>query len=495
MRRAAALFLLVLFSAQAATLSQRIEKILSEPGARRAFWGIKVLDLDSGETLYQLNADHFFTPASNTKLFSTALALLRLGPDYRFLTRIATDALPDAEGRIAGELVLAGGGDPNFSARVLPYDKQSEFLPNRLQPIDELAEELAAAGIRQIDGDIIGDDTLYVWQRYPHGWAVDDIANGDGPPVTALVINDNVVSLVIRPGQKAGDPALVRLDPPTPYFEVQNLIQTAPKAARPIRMYREPGSRTVTLQGEIGVEDRGRTELLAIDDPALFAAEALREALVRHSITVLGRAASRHAYAYELQDPGKEARPQRPYALVLASRSSMPLVEDLRLTNKISQNLHAELALRAAARERRGVASIEASLAEMRQFLSEAGIGEHDYFLRDGSGLSRLNLLTPAALVQLLAYMWRSPLRQPWLETLPVAALDGTLRSRFVAIEGAGSVHAKTGTLTHVAALSGYVIPPDSRHLAFSILANNYNGDGASLRAILDRICAQILQR
>ena len=470
MRLVALLFLLLPISTAAATLAQRIEKILSQPAARRAFWGVEVLDLDSRQTLYQLNADRLFTPASNTKLFSTALALVRLGPNHRFLTRLAATSPPDADGRIAGDLVLVGGGDPNFSSRVLPYETQTEFLKNRLEPVDDLAAQVAELGVRRIDGDIVGDDTFFVWQRYPEGWAQDDTIHGDGAPVSALVMNDNTVTLRIRPGERVGDPAWLTVNPPAGYFTIDNRTRTVEPgvAARSIRIHREPGEQTLRVWGEIAVGDKGRAEILAIDDPALFAAQALRDALLRRSIVVLGRPVSRHAFPYEFADLAKGGPAETPGGeWVLASRSSMPLIEDLRVTNKISQNLHAELLLRAAARSRRGIGSIEASLAELKQFLLEAGIAPENFSFRDGSGLSRMNLVSPAAGVTLLAYMWDSPYRGQWLETLPLAAVDGTLRGRFVSTAAAVRLRGKTGTLSHVSALSGYLAPADGGHIAF----------------------------
>ncbi|MBI3694374.1 MAG: D-alanyl-D-alanine carboxypeptidase/D-alanyl-D-alanine-endopeptidase [Acidobacteria bacterium] len=479
------LFLLLPVLTQAATLAQRLERILSQPAARRAFWGIKIVDLDSGQTLYQLNAERFFVPASNAKLFSTALALVRLGPEHRFLTRLAATAPPDAEGRIAGELVLAGGGDPNFSSRVLPYEKQTAFGANRLEPIEELAAQAAAAGVREISGDIVGDDAFYPWERYPDGWSYHDILGQDGAPVTALVFNDNVAALRIRPGHAPGEPASVSVDPPVPYFRIDSRIRTVAAAPRPIGVDRGFDEQSLRLWGEIAAGGAGRAEVVAIADPALFAAQALRDALARRSITVLGRAVSRHAF------PGE---PAAEYPWTLASCSSMSLIEVLRVINKTSQNLHAELVLRAAARERRGAGSIEAALAELKEFLHEAGAGDSDFFLRDGSGLSRKDLVTPSALVAVLAYMWRSAHRELWLETLPVAGSDGTLRGRFLKTDVAEHLQAKTGSLSHVVALSGYLEPPSGRHLAFSILANNFNGPAGPFRAVVDRLCAEIFQ-
>ncbi len=478
-RQLAALLLAALpaaLASPAATLSERIEQILRRPAARRAFWGIQVLDLESGRTPYQLNAGRLFVPASNTKLFTTALALSRLGPEYRYLTRLATDTPPDAEGRMAGDLALVGGGDPNFSSRVIPYEKRVEFRPNRLEPIEELAEEAAALGVRRIDGDIVGDDTRYLWERWADTWALEDIGNGDGPPVTALAFNDNVVALRIRPGG-------IEIHPSSSFYDIDD--RRRGQAGARLRVERQPGQRTIQVWGNAGV---ARTEAVAIDDPALFAALALREALERRGIAVAGSPRARHAMPFEPEPPPDV------YPFTLASRSSFPLIEDLRLINKISQNLHAELALRAVARERRGVGSWEASRAELGVFLQQAGISAEEYSFQDGSGLSRRNLVSPSAVVALLAYMWRSPLRDTWLETLPVAGVDGTLRARFVSTPAAERLQAKTGTLSHVSALSGYLETGGGRRLAFAILVNNYGAQAAPVRAAMDQICVALIQ-
>lgn len=489
---------LVLFAlaaaGQAATLSDRIDKILSEPAARRSFWGIQVVDLVSGRTLYQHNADRLFVPASTMKLLTTALALARLGPDHRFVTRLAAETPPDEEGRIAGDLALIGGGDPNLSARLLPFQERTAFASNRLQPLEDLAEQVALLGIRQIDGNIVGDDRAYVWERYGEGWTLEDTASASGAPVTALAFNDNTVTVRIRPGGKPGEPALVQMDPAGSYFSVQNRTRTlAPGASsRGIRIHRQPAERTVRLSGEIALGSAGQSVLLAVDDPALFAAQALREELLRRSVQVRGRALSRHAMPYEVDEVDKAVEAEPSYAFVLASGSSMPLAEILRVCNKASQNLHAEMLLRAVAASRRGQGSFPAALTEWKVFLGEAGVSAQAYSLHDGSGLSRLNLVTPAALGALLVWMWNSPHRQLWLDTLPVAGVDGTLRERFRNTPAAHRLRAKTGLLAHVRALAGYLDAP-GRRLALVILANHFQ-DSPAARSLIDRLCLAMIE-
>ena len=492
----AALVCLSLVLAQASTLAERIDQLLNGPAAGAAFWGVRVVDLVSGRTLYEHNAHRLFVPASNAKLFSTAASLVRLGPEHRFLTRVMASAPPDGRGRIAGTVALVGGGDPSLSGRALPYDRRSEFAGSPLEPLEALAAEVAALGIRQIDGDIVGDDAFWVWQRYAEGIALDDTLAGYGAPVTALAVHDNAVTVEIRPGEKAGQLAWIRIEPPVAYFSIDNRIRTVdgkvpPRAAR---IQREPGDRTLHLWGEIEVGRPGRAEILAIDDPAWFAAQAFRDALERRSILVLGRAVARHLLPHEVPDLEKGGDPQEsPYVLTLASRSSMPLVEHLRVINKVSQNLHAEMALRAVARHRRGVGSLEASLAELKEFLAEAGIAPQEASFRDGSGLSRLNLVSPSAVVALLTHMWNSPLRDSWLDSLPVGGWDGTLRGRLVGAPAAEHLRAKTGTLTHVSALSGYLDDAGGRPLAFAILVNNYTEEAGAIRRLIDRLCLELL--
>jgi D-alanyl-D-alanine carboxypeptidase/D-alanyl-D-alanine-endopeptidase (penicillin-binding protein 4) len=482
-------------SLSAASLPESIDRLIAaSPTARSAFWGIQIVDLASGKTLYERDPGRFFIPASNAKLFTTALALNRLGPDFTFQTRVLAAQPPDPAGRIAGALRLVGGGDPNLSARAVPY-RVGPPSGNPLAAIEELAAQVAERGVTRIDGGIVGDDTWYVWEPYGAGWAIDDAGTDDGPPVSALTLNDNTLTVSIRPGAAAGDLAALTLNPPLEFYRLDNRVRTvAAGAGRRLAFARVPGSQDAQLWGAIPLRDRGQDMLLAIDDPALFAAQALRLALEQRGIAVAGAAVARHRYPAELADLS-QAPPAAPDGGVeLARHNSAPLIEDLRITDKVSQNLHAELALRAVARARRNVGSLEAGREELQAFLAEAGIDPGATSLLDGSGLSRLDLVTPAAMVKLLRFMFDSPARADWLSLLPVGGQDGTLAARFAGSPAAGRIHAKTGSLAHVSALSGYLERPGGRWVAFSLLVNNYNGPTAEIRAVLDRICTLIME-
>jgi serine-type D-Ala-D-Ala carboxypeptidase/endopeptidase (penicillin-binding protein 4) len=441
-------------------LARRIERILNaSPAARQAFWGIQAADASSGRVFYELNAGRLFAPASNTKLFTAALALERLGPDYRFRTRVVADGMPDEAGRLKGELRLAGGGDPTLGADA---------------GLDTLADQVLARGVRRIEGDLVGDDTAYAWEPYPQGWEQDDTLPDYGAPVSALTLNNNTITVRVRAGH-------VFVWPPIEYYALDNRVRAAPGLENAVWLERVLGSRQVRLWGSMSSDPAAEIRrTIAVDDPALYAALAFRDALERRGVAVAGRPVARHRFLNESPAPAAAG-------LQLGERQSAPLIELLRTMQKNSVNLYAELALREVARARRGAGSMKGALDERRQFLTELGIAQTDFRLTDGSGLSDLNLVSPAAVVKVLRHMYASKEGPAWVALLPVGAQDGTLAERFRGTAGARRIHAKTGTLSHASALSGYV---EGRRgtVAFSILVNNYNCPAEEIRAVIDRV-------
>ena len=464
----------------------------ASPVARTSFWGVRIVSLDHNRVLFERNANRLFLPASNAKLFTTSLALARLGPDYRFQTRVLADRTPGPDGCVES-LRLVGGGDPNLSGRAIPYRLDAP-AGDPLAAIEDLAAQVAAHGVRCVLADIVGDDTAYVWQPYPDGWSVDDPVWDYGAAVSALSINDNTLSITVLPGRYTSDPARIVLTPPVDYYEIDNRVRTQ-AGERQIMLDRLPGARQLQIWGTLPLKDAaGDVEVVGIDDPALYAADAFRDALARHRIAIRGEARAVHLFPNQVADLKDGPAPEPAAGMEIAHRDSAPLVEDLRITDKVSQNLHAEMALRAVAKERRHVGSIEAGIAEQHAFLDEAGVDRRGYTFEDGSGLSRLDLVTPDAVVRLLAYMYRSPARAAWLSLLPVAGQDGTLHERFKGTVAAGRIFAKTGSLSHVSALSGYARRKNGEMLAFSILVNNYSQTPAEVRAAIDRLCLLILE-
>lgn len=451
------------------------------------FVGIYAVRVSDGKVLYQREQQRLFVPASNTKLFTSAMALSRLGQDYRFTTSVLAEGHVDESGRLHGDLVLVGRGDPTLSDRVYPYSTDPSTL-DPLQPIDELADQLIKGGLRSIDGDIVGDDSRYPLAPYPGAWNSGDETWDYGAPVSAIVINDNRTTLSITPGEADGDPAQVSFLPTIEYFEVENRIRTDSQSGRAIHIERREGSREVTLWGRIGISDAPVIERLAIPEPALFGATVLRDALLRRGVSVRGEATARHR---QLADEALQA----PAAVSeLARRSSPPLIQILQVVDKVSQNLHAEILLREVGAVRRNSGTILAGLAEMQDFLTAAGISEDDVHLRDGSGLSRNALVTPQAIVGLLLFLYRSPLRDQFLNLLPVGGEDGSLRTRFTKHAEARNIHAKTGTLSGVHALSGFAQSKTNGLVAFSILINNVNGDSPQVTSFLDNIGLKLVR-
>jgi serine-type D-Ala-D-Ala carboxypeptidase/endopeptidase (penicillin-binding protein 4) len=497
-------------------LTKEITAILEQPPLNHAHWGVDVVDLETGKALYSQNSDQLFLPASNAKLFTTAAALAIAGPDYHFRTTVETEGKIDANGRLLGDLVIFGRGDPNISGRVLPFALKTQRLPPHTQILEEMADQVARNGLKIVDGDLIGDDTFYAFERYGEGWAWDDLQWIDGAPVSALTFNDNVVFVNVLPGEHPGDKAVVTVEPETTYYELDNRVVTSSVGVpKRVGIHRDPGSKKIVLWGSLPLSDSGMKEPMSIEDPAEFVAQLFRTMLERRGITIRGKTRARHgedAQFFDQQIPHPPTAavvppvvnsavtnsavtpPQEPDLnpastnKILAEHFSGPLLEDIRVTNKVSENLHAELALRLAGKLRGYGGSFEGGVAAVKQFLLQAGLKEDEFTFLDGSGLSRRDLVTPAATVQLLIYASRQPWGPEFEESLPVSGVDGSLSERFQKTPAVGQIHAKTGSLSHVNALSGYGQTQDGKQFVFSIFCNNHNLPASKVLGAMDAV-------
>jgi D-alanyl-D-alanine carboxypeptidase/D-alanyl-D-alanine-endopeptidase (penicillin-binding protein 4) len=482
------------------SLKKQVEHLLAQPDLGRGFWGIEIASLSSGKVLYSLNADKLFTPASNTKLFTTAAALSLIGPDYKFRTTVETNGSLDKYGRLTGDLIIVGRGDPNLSGRELPYTVRTQRDADPVRVLEKLADELVEKGVKFIDGDIVADDSYFAFERYGEGWSQDDLVWPDGAPVSALTVNDNVVFVNILPGARAGDKAFVSVSPFADYYSIDNRLLTTPAGSgRKIFINREPGSLTLTLWGTMPTDDAGANEGLAIEDPAEFAATLFRHLLDMRGIIVYGRQRTHHTELASLStfttvvvassrggDEHSLTAPAGP--LVLGEYESAPLREDIEVINKVSQNLHAEILLRLLGREKGTGGTVQGGIEVLRGFLNNAGISSDDYVFYDGSGLSRQNLVTPHAIVELLRYAIAQPWGKEFRDSLPVAGSDGSLADRFKDLNTAAHVYAKTGSLGGVKTLSGYAVTAKGQDLAFSILSNNFTLTGHRINDVIDTI-------
>src|SRR5580658_3938205 len=282
--------------ATAADLASRLDQIINAPLLSHAYVGMEVVQLSDGQVLYAHNSERLFVPASNMKLFTTALALSKLGPDYRLTTQIGAPApLDAATGTLPGDLELIGGGDPSLSGREYPY--RGHAPPASIysfSAIEELVDQLIARGLKRIDGNVVGDDSRYVWEPQPGGWSSDSATREYGAPVSALILHDNTFALTLRPADRAGDLARITLAPPFENFAIDNRVVTSERGERKIEFYRSASGRELHVWGKLPRGDAVFREELAIGDPALYAAEVLRDALLRRGVTIRGEAVARH---------------------------------------------------------------------------------------------------------------------------------------------------------------------------------------------------------
>ena len=467
-----------------AKFAARAEALLGTTPTNKGEWGLLIADAESGETLYEQNADKYFVPASNMKLFTTALALAKLDPEYRFHTTLETRGTISSEGVLAGDLALVGHGDPNLSNRKFPYELKEEFDGPPEKALVELADALVAKGVKEISGDVIGDDSYFPRERYPNGWEIDDMVWEYGAAISAIVVDDNTVALTLTPGEQAGNPVQAGVAPATPDFTVENEVITSAADGKPdLTLTREPGANIVVVKGSLPAKSAPRKLVLAIEEPAQHAAATLKRLLEERGVKVTGAAKARHAQEAGSGNPA-----------VLAEHVSVPLGDAVKLINKISQNLHTEMLLRTVARQNGAWATPDELMKVPADFYAAAGIAPGEVIQADASGLSRHDLVTPRAIVTLLSFAQRQSWFGFYYASLPVAGVDGTLEDRMKNTLAAGRIHAKTGSVEHVRTLSGFAETPSGRRVIFSFLTNNQGGKSHEAADALTALCVAMLE-
>jgi serine-type D-Ala-D-Ala carboxypeptidase/endopeptidase (penicillin-binding protein 4) len=435
-------------------LRRDLDKIFSDARFANAQWGVEVVSLDRSEILYDKNSLRLNIPASNNKILTMAAALIQLGPDYRFKTQVWTDGTV-FDGILKGNLIVAGFGDPSSSSRLAPKDPFHTF---RIW-----AANLKQKGIHAIDGNLLGDGSSFEETAYGQGWAWDDLTEGYAAPVSALQFNENLIELEMTPGLKAGEFASIKMSPLSKYLTVDNRIVTkAAGSSTHIEMERGRLGEEITVRGILSENSVAINRNVAVQFPIRYYLSALKQVLSEEGIDT-----SRCDI--------KEWRNVRSQSSTLLwTQWSPPFSELVGPLLKMSLNLATETLARVLGMERRGEGSFSKGKEVVAEVLDQMGIQKEGYSYSDASGLSRMNLVSADALIRTLKQLYRSPHFSIFYDALPIAGVDGTLSARMKGTQAENNVHAKTGTLTHISALSGYVRTADKEMLAFSMIANNF---------------------
>ncbi|MCD6416866.1 MAG: D-alanyl-D-alanine carboxypeptidase/D-alanyl-D-alanine-endopeptidase [Planctomycetes bacterium] len=462
--------------AWAGPLEEAIQKVATSEGRDKARIGVHVVALDSGRVIYARNAAEKFIAASTEKLVTACAALDALGPDYYFTTEVYAEG-EISDGRLAGDLLIRGGGDPTIGGR---YESESASDVFR-----RWASALRERGIERIEGDVLVADSFFDRAWYHPHWPGRQAWKWSFAPVGALSINDNCVMVRVKPGGSPGRPAEVSLDPPSAPIKLKNLCKTASRR-QAIWFDRREGSEGVKVGGYIKAGSSGYSHEVTIPNPPLYAGATLKRALEREGIRVDGKVA--------LVEPGSRPAGASPEGRLIIRRRT-PLAPVLRTMLKKSHNHYAEQTIKTIGAESSGVGSWPAGLARAGRMLRGLGFRESDFELDDGSGLSRQGRLSPALITGLLRHVRRSDYGREFLSFLSVAGEDGTLAHRLTEKPYRGNVRGKTGYLSGVGALSGYATTRSGIEVAFSIMINDSeNPPGTySMRKSADAICRAIV--
>lgn len=452
-----------------ADVQTKIRQVLFRPELKRGSVGVKIISLDTGKTIFEQDAEKYFMPASNMKSFTVAAALERLTPNFRFITSVYANSLPDASGTIKGDLTIFGRGDISISTAFFDGDY--------FKGMDELANRIAQAGVKRVEGNLIGDETFFSGSPIPTGWEWDDLQWYYGAEVSALPLNDNAVDLSIKPGGQNA-PCSVQIQPANTIYKIVNRCVTS-GSRRNIRVVKKIAQNVLEVYGTMPTGDGGYSGQIAISHPSELFVEILRQRLSQKGIIVTGR---------NIVKSEKPAFAPTVMPVEIAKLESVPFSVVAAKTMKPSQNLYTETILWTLGEQlgskTDSQSSADKGIGIVKGFLRQIGIADDGIIQYDGSGLSRHNLITPAANVRLYEYMAKSPNALAWQNSLTIGGVDGTLRNRFKGTKAQGNMRGKTGTIDQVSALTGYVTTASGERMVISVVVNGVPATGNRTSAI-----------
>lgn len=451
-------------------LQKQIQFLLDDPTLANAHVGIYVESLKDGKILFSQNPFKLMVPASNMKLFTTAAALVKLGPEWVFKTKVSyRGTIQDSV--LEGDLIVSGSGDPTISGRF--------FKGNRLAVFKMWADSLKEKGIRQIKGKIIGDESYFSGPALGDGWNWDDEPYWYSAKISALALNDNCVDIAVWPDSVPGRPVHVQMFPASAQVQIVNKALTAQLSFDSMaEITRLHGTNKIVVQGNLALDADTLWESISVPEPGLFFVEQLKKTFEQNGIDVSAIQVIVASEKPAFQDSLK----------LLFTHQSPPLAEIIKVVNKPSHNFYAEQLLKTLGAIFKGEGSFERGAQVVHEFLNSIGVADEHFINVDGSGLSRKNFIAPMATATLLRYMYHHPYFNYFLESLPVAGLDGTLENRMRNTLAQGRVHAKTGYVQHMRALSGYTGLESKTPLLFVMMFNNYSVPTPKINLIQDKI-------
>jgi len=484
------------------SLRARIVQRLTAPEVRRGRVGIKIVSLNTGKVVFETDADKYFIPASNMKNFTVAAALERLGPDFKFVTSVRAASPLDADGTIHGPLVIVGRGDVSASTS---FDPAFPKVIDHYKALDALADKIAAAGVKKVDGDLIADESYFQGFAVPETWEWDDIEGYDGTEISAFPLNDNVVDITVS-GGGVGAPCVVGVRPANQIVRFNNACVTTNSGTAQVSLRKDMDQNVVTISGTFPAGGKEFVRSIAFTHPAELYIALLKERLAAKGVNVSGGVQTRNAEWYSANNRPIMSRSLPALPLQLGDKGqsqggteitkveSPPFSVIAAKTLKPSQNNYTETILWTLGEEfgrKTGGSgtSQQLGVGVVRAFLTSIGIPADGIVQYDGSGMSRHDLITPNAVVQLYTYMAKqSKFSQVWRDSLTIGGVDGTLRNRFKGTRAEGNIRGKTGTLDQVSALSGYVTTAGGEQLVISIVTNNLPIAGSARKAFEDDI-------
>jgi serine-type D-Ala-D-Ala carboxypeptidase/endopeptidase (penicillin-binding protein 4) len=451
----------------------QIDDIFEDPNFSNAHWGVVIQSLTTGEYLYKRNENKLFMPASNMKLFTTGAGLLVLGEEYRFSTNISY--IGELDGSVLkGDLIIHGRGDPTISGR---------FNDNNLLKIyNDWADSLEEFGIDEIRGNIIGYDNDFDDVGLGSGWAWDYESSWFAAPSGALSFNDNCVDISVVLDNKSNKPKIIT-NPPTKYFIIiDKVLPVSKDSMSRVNVYRERGTNVITVYGTIRQGDSVKT-YCSVNNPTQYSMVILKEVLEKRGITIKG-------YAVDVDDLPVPVNIERGMPIFI--HYSPPLKDILKVINKSSQNFFAEQLLKVIGLEKYGFGSIDNGVMASQEKFKEMGINPENMVYADGSGLSRLNLVSPKQIVSLLSYFYKNDKTLTFYNSLPIAGVDGSIGNRMKDGRTKNNIRAKTGYIGGVRSLSGYAMTGDNEPIAFSLIVNNFNVPVKLAENIQDLVCLRL---